>query len=182
MIRPTLHRPVQIPEICHSPRLKRHACGIPHPFLPFSHICLHRIMTSFFKRSDPSAPQARRAAQGGLASPYERLPADNLSQSSLPPPQQQPGLPPRRNPVPAQPDNAGGASYGSPARQPQQPLPPQRSSGGYDGGYGGGGDHYGEKAEYRPVQPQLQPTPQAPRGYPSQGTGSGRGMCVTVAP
>ncbi|WWD22793.1 hypothetical protein CI109_107287 [Kwoniella shandongensis] len=128
---------------------------------------------SFFKRNDPNAPAARRAVPGGAGSqsPYERLPADNGSYSSLPPPSQ-PGLPPRRSPAPPQQQDSyggGGGGYGSPARQqppPSQPSLPPRGGGG--GGYGGDGYH-NEKAEYRPQPPQQQ------RGYPSGGGGGGGG-------
>ncbi|GFZ44719.1 Vesicular-fusion protein SEC18 [Saitozyma sp. JCM 24511] len=129
---------------------------------------------SFFKRNDPSAPAARRAAQGAPAgSPYERLPPDNSSYTSQPP-QSHPGLPPRRPPPPQQPDFSAPAAYSSPPRQQAQPQ-----YGGYDPNQGGG--DYREKAEYRPARVA---TPQ--RGYPGSGaqgvsTGSGRGV-FNIAP
>ncbi|KAK8844660.1 hypothetical protein IAR55_006507 [Kwoniella newhampshirensis] len=133
---------------------------------------------SFFKRNDPNAPAARRAVPAGAGpqSPYERLPADNGSYSSLPPPSQ-PGLPPRRSPAPPQQDPYGG-NYGSPARQappPSQPALPPRGGG---GGYGGDGYH-SEKAEYRPQQPQ----PPQQRGYPAGGGQGGGGRAIfNIAP
>ncbi|WWC97459.1 hypothetical protein V866_004339 [Kwoniella sp. B9012] len=142
---------------------------------------------SFFKRNDPSAPAARRAGAGGPGggpagnSPYERLPADNGSYSSLPPrhspapPQQQ------RDPYGQSEGQPQGYGYGSPQRgqQQQPPLPPrnppssQQGPGGYEG-------YYQEKAEYRPTQPQQPQTQQ--RGYQQQSSGGGgRGM-YNIAP
>jgi len=129
---------------------------------------------SFFKRNDPTAPAARRAAAGGPpgGSPYERLPADNGSHPSL---QAQPGLPPRRSPVPpAQPD------FSTPYHAQQRSQP---SSQDYGRGLGAGGSPYdqyqnqrkpsygypSEKAEYQPQQ-----SPQ--RGMHAPSAGSGRGM------
>ena len=129
---------------------------------------------SFFKRNDPTAPAARRAATGSapVGSPYERLPADGSYTS----PQTQPGLPPRRSPAPpSQPD------FSTPYHGQQRSQPSSQDLGRGSGAPGGGYDQdqrkpaYGypsEKAEYRPQQPTG-------RGQP---TGSGRGMSVPVSP
>lgn len=126
---------------------------------------LHLSIMSFFKRSDPNAPAARRAAQGSPA-PYQRVP-DNASYSSLPPPTQQ--VPPlRQSPLPSQ-DPYGRASgigggYGAPAQQVAQPTHPNLGP--------RGASHYSEKSQN---EYGYQSQPQ--KGYPqlSQG-GTGRGV------
>ncbi|KAK1921264.1 putative vesicular-fusion protein sec18 [Papiliotrema laurentii] len=90
---------------------------------------------SFFKRNDPNAPAVRRAAQGGGSNPYERLPADNASNTSLQP-QSQPNLPPRRSPLP-QPDFS---TPPPPSSRPPQGYDPPRQQ------------YPSEKAEYRKQQ------------------------------
>ncbi|OXG79077.1 vesicle-fusing ATPase [Cryptococcus neoformans A2-102-5] len=125
---------------------------------------------SFFKRSDPNAPTARRAAQGSPA-PYQRVP-DNASYSSLPPPTQQ-APPPRQSPLPSR-DPYGraggiGGGHGTPAHQLAQPthlgLGPRSAS------------HYSEKSQN---EYGYQSQPQ--RGYPQQSQGgTGRGV-FNIAP
>ncbi|WVQ76632.1 hypothetical protein IAR50_006305 [Cryptococcus sp. DSM 104548] len=115
---------------------------------------------SFFKRQDPNAPAARRAAaQDGQS--YQPI-QDSNSYVSQAPARQSPAP---QHQYPSQ-DAYGGGYQQSPARTPQPShpgLPPR------------GGSQYSEKplgGEYG-YQPQVA-APQ--RGYQPQSTGSGRGV------
>lgn len=137
---------------------------------------------SFFKRNDPNAPAARRTgAQGGGASPspYERLPADNSSYSSMPrqPSPQPPQL--RRVPPPPHDFSQSSAGYDSPTPARQQPQQ-FRGHDSYD-------REFKEKAELRPEPFQRYGQggqggygQAVPSGYGQQPGQGGHGQGVTT--
>jgi hypothetical protein len=131
----------------------------PHVFSSYFASSSLLVAMSFFKRNDPNAPAARRAANSGGTGPYERLPVESAHQ---------PNLPPRRSPAPpTQPDFS--TPY-QPQRPPQQPAAQHPS-------YGRGIQP--QTNAYDAYHSQDYPTEKSEHRSPArgmQGSASGRGL------